>query len=130
MTRTNYIRTIYAIINRLGLNKEELALQYSYGRTELLREMHDVEIREMARELRKAAPDPADKMRKKILSMAHEMNWELHSGKVNMAKVNAWCMKYGQYHKPLMDHTRNELAHLVTQFEHGPYKSYLQSIRK
>jgi hypothetical protein len=55
------------------------------------------------------------------------MKWELPGGKADMARINAWCMKYGQYKKELNKHNEKELAHLVTQFE-SAYKSFLKGI--
>ena len=66
--------------------------------------------------------------RKKIMSLAHSMRWEMKDGRVNIDKINEWCIKYGQYHKPLNYHTVDELAHLVSQFE-KLYNSFLQQMR-
>ncbi|WP_145859076.1 hypothetical protein [Pedobacter suwonensis] len=67
-------------------------------------------------------------MQRKILSMAHEKGWKLPGGKINMAKVNGWCMKYGvPVHKPFNDYTVAELPALVTQFE-KMYAKHLNAI--
>jgi hypothetical protein len=80
-----------------------------------------------------------DRMRNKILSMAHEMGWNLTPGpspqerggmqkpKIDMAHVNAWCTRHGYLHKPLDDYTHSELPKLVSQFEEV-YKSYLKAV--
>jgi hypothetical protein len=69
----------------------------------------------------------ADKMRKKVLSMAHEMGWRTEDGKVNMDAINNWCMKYGYMKKRLDAHTYFELPRLVSQFE-IMYKDFLKKI--
>lgn len=70
------------------------------------------------------------KMRKKIIGMAREMGWWLPGDmrRVDMERVNAWCMKYGFAKKPLNAYTSQELPKLVSQFESGPYKHYLSRV--
>lgn len=73
--------------------------------------------------------DPCQEMRRKIISMAHQIGWQLPAygkPKVNMEKLEGWCLKYGQFHKPLNDHNETELAKLVTQFQYGPYSSKMK----
>ena len=70
------------------------------------------------------AADPADVMRKKILSMCHRMKWETAEGKVDMERLNDWCVKSSYEHKPLKWYKYNELPQLVSQFQQV-YKSYL-----
>ena len=65
---------------------------------------------------------PGDKMRKKIMAMAHTLGWQVvdtKSGgvKADVGAVNKWCVKYGQFHKPLNKHDESELVKLVSQFE-------------
>lgn len=64
----------------------------------------------------------SDKMRKKIISMAHELGWQYYSENrsklcADMNAINAWCIKYGHKHKNLDDYTYVELPTLVSQFE-------------
>ena len=59
----------------------------------------------------------AQNMRAKLLSMAHEVRWEdPATGKVDMARVNAWCQKTGGGHKELNAYSEAELNKLVSQF--------------
>ncbi len=71
--------------------------------------------------------DPCDRMRKKILHLAHLMGWTLPTGKANIAQVNAWCIARSTLKKPLNDHSAQELPALVTQFE-MVYNNYLKSM--
>ena len=58
-----------------------------------------------------------DKMTRKILSMAHEMNWELPGSKrVDLQRVNNWCIRFSGQNKPLDAFKYQELPALVTQF--------------
>ncbi|MCE9538711.1 MAG: hypothetical protein K8R85_05790, partial [Bacteroidetes bacterium] len=59
----------------------------------------------------------ADKMRKKILSICHEMNWTNEKGKINWKMLNDYLLKYGYLHKALNDYKETELPTLVSQFE-------------
>lgn len=76
----------------------------------------------------------ANTMRKKIIALAHQMGWSgIHPTSGNkiadMARINAWCIKYGYLHKQLNDHTISELPKLVTQFD-NLYKTFLNSFSK
>ncbi len=70
-----------------------------------------------------------DRMRKKIISYAYQMQWVTQEGKADMPRLNNWCVKYGMFHKPLNDHNMPELVQLVTQVE-KLYKSHLVELRK
>lgn len=72
----------------------------------------------------------ADKMRKKIISMAHECGWHtLINGKwiIDMNRLNAWMLKSSYLHKRLDEYNYKELPLLVTQFEQV-YKSFLNKV--
>jgi hypothetical protein len=60
---------------------------------------------------------PEDRMRKKILSIGHELGLKLNNGSINMARVNAICVERGYLHKKLDLYTRAELPKLIAQFE-------------
>lgn len=127
-------KCLHSLLSQKGLmdHKRELVMSFSGGRTEHSRDMNDVEANEMIRYLR-SQTDPADKMRKKIISMAHEMNWHSDSHwngtqKVDMQRLNDWCVKYGFGKKKLNDYSYKELPRLVTQFEHV-YLSYIKSLK-
>jgi hypothetical protein len=68
---------------------------------------------------------PEAKMQRKILSMAHEMHWELKSGKVDMQRLDNWCMQYGPQKKPFKAFKYEELPTLVTAFT-GAYTAFLK----
>jgi N-acetyl-gamma-glutamylphosphate reductase len=72
----------------------------------------------------------ANTMRKKIIALAHQMGWSaVHPTSGNkiadMARINAWCEKYGYLHKELNAYTLEELPKLVTQFV-NLYNSFLK----
>jgi hypothetical protein len=68
-----------------------------------------------------------DKKRKLLIRYAHQMGWELPDGKADLDRLNGWCIKYGTYHKPLMEHSSTELSHIAVQLEKA-YKDYLKSV--
>ncbi|MEQ8685486.1 MAG: hypothetical protein RIE86_09340 [Imperialibacter sp.] len=83
-----------------------------------------VEASRMIQQLKGAPKEtPEDKMKRKIISMAHTIGWELPGGRIDMPAVDSWCKRYGQYHKPLDEHNILELPHLVSQFQSGPFKT-------
>jgi hypothetical protein len=68
--------------------------------------------------------DAANKMRRKILSIVHELGWELPGGKIDWARLNEYLNKYGYLHKALNDYKYEELPTLVTQFENLQRSAY------
>lgn len=124
--------------NRLGLDKEakaELVSQYSEGRTESTTALSMEEARQLLLHLAPDGNNPAPgktktnggaRMRRNIIAMAHEMGWKLETGKADMERVNAWCLKqFGK--KKLNDYTCEELPKLVFAFKQV-YKHFLNSI--
>lgn len=109
--------------------KEDLVHQFTNGRATRSSQMAPNECQALInhlnvviKETKKtkttvAKNDGGDKMRKKILSICHEMGWKLEGGKIDMARVNDFCLKKGCKHKLLDDYTRAELPLLITQFE-------------
>lgn len=122
----------------LTANKADLVSGFTQGRTEKSSEMTEFEAREFIEYLKKQVPVKrtqqqisADKMRKRILSLAWEMAWIVYSTnekpKVDVKRVNEWCLKYASLKKPFNDYLYNELPDLVTQFQ-NVYKSYLKGV--
>lgn len=126
---------LHALVGKLGINsdmKADMVEQYTGGRTRSTADMYTHECQALINFLsaqvgKTTEGQRADKMRKKIISMAHEMGWQLPNGKADIARVNAWCKKYGHGHKPLNSYQYKELPELVGQFEEA-YKYYLKTI--
>jgi len=66
-------------------------------------------------------------MRRKIIALFHKMGYKLETGKINIERVNQWCITYGRFHKELNDHTYNELTAVLSQVE-IVYKSFLNTL--
>lgn len=129
----NHLTAIRTLLSKNGMKgedtKKEIVAAYTGGRTDSIRAMYFQEAEQLISYLKSLDPEvaKAEKMRKKIISMAHEMGWKLPSGKIDMKHVNDWCIKYGHAHKTLNDYRYNELPALVTQFQ-AAYKEYLKKV--
>jgi hypothetical protein len=128
---------LHALISDLNINaeqKEELVFQYTNERTTSSSKMLITECQSLINHLNSikkgftAKPNawketPANTMRRKILSICHEMKWTI-SGKVDYAALDVWLLKFGKFHKKLNDLTAEELPAQVTQFEELLKKYY------
>ena len=113
---------------RLMDDKADLVRAYTGSRTGSSSEMTEAECRaliqhlelievQMPRPRHPEQEDPADRQRKKIISMAHEMRWTLPGGRADMARIQRWCLEKSYGHKRLNDFTLEELPRLVSQFK-------------
>lgn len=127
---------MHSLMRNIGLDDDamkDMKLNATGGRTESSKEMTFAEADALIKNLGAASINrnnavhvSMDKMRKNIIRMAHLLGWQYNNGKANMKRIDAWCKSYGQYKKPLMDHTYNELVNLVTQFK----KMYLSELKR
>jgi len=122
------------LISKAGLEnqKNDLAWSFSSQRTEHLSELTYPETQGLVKYLRAYTGIPednsADKQRRKILSMAHEMHWERPgSTRIDMERVDNWCIRYSGINKPLDAFALLELPALVTQFK-MVYMDFLKGI--
>lgn len=144
---------LHAELNRAGWmeHKPDLVTSFTEGRTHHSSEMNDAEARELISHIRRnnpktksarqfettgipASSNAADKMRKKILSMCHKMQWYkrdeygsllLKKGKpqLDWERIDNFCVARSHYKKELKKHSSQELPTLVTQFQ-NVLKSY------
>ena len=131
------IITIQTIISQKGLRdqKEVIVTSASNGRTSSVSALTFDEAKTLINLLNSTPLDRAQKMRKYITAMAHEMNWITKSAQVtregdtievnDYSNLHEWISKYGYLKKGLFKYTPNELPKLVTQME-GVYKSWLK----
>lgn len=92
--------------------------------------MTDQEARELIAYLEnsRTTPSPEERMRRKIISRAHEMGWKTPEGKADIERIDNWCLNYGYLKKKLNQYTYNELPKLVTIFEEKVYKQFLSGL--
>lgn len=132
---------LMALLTKTGMQGRRHAICYDYskGRTESSKDLDNTEMLAIINDLEKGFKelDRSDLMRKKIISMAHEMGWSLSPTlskgdgvpkmRIDIKRIDAWCVKYGQFNKGFNAHSYLELTMLVTQFENY-YKSFLKSL--
>lgn len=131
------IGLIKTVCTRLKLESADLALDYSNLRTDRVSHLTKDEATQLIKWLLNTTntpPSPKELMVRKIISMAHELHWEKPHGKrpgksnaIDMEKVDSWCIRYGQFHKPLDQHDITELPKLVTQFQNA-HKDFLKAV--
>jgi len=139
-TRTKSQNTkLYGLLMRTELwkQKSNLVLSFTKGRTEHSSEMTEGEAGELIkylqgieRQAKASHAQRADDMRKKIISMAHEIGWEIPgTNKIDIQRIDRWAQKYGYLHKSFNSYTYQELPKLVSQFEQL-YYSNLKTIKR
>jgi hypothetical protein len=124
---TTLFKRMMALLTQTNLQGRRHAIcwEVSQQRTESSRDLTNSEIMQVIEKLEKGFKelDRADVMRKKIISMAHEMGWILSPAlskgegakrKIDMPRIDAWCIKYTG--KKLNGHNAKELANVVSQF--------------
>jgi hypothetical protein len=125
------LKGVHTLFSKAGIkekkDKGDVIISFTGGRTNSSRLMSFNEAEALIGHLKSMDPQTtgADKMRKKIISLAHEMNWKLESGKIDMKHINDWCKKFGYLHKVLDEYSYDELPQLVTQFE-SVYKDFIK----
>ena len=109
--------------------KQELVWSFSNQRTSSSRELNVHEAQALISYLKNLDPKEvaAEKMRRKIISKAHKLRWELPDGKIDMQRVDGWCITYGGYGKKLNQHAYDELVQLVTAFDRV-YRHYISKV--
>lgn len=133
---TPQIIKIKTLCGKYRINSADLAYSYSDNRTESVSQLYINEAGELIKYLEKLSSTPQTskiKMQRKILSLAHEMRWQKPyplgrvGWRVDMGRVNNWCVQYGHATKPFNQYTEAELPKLVYQFEQA-YKDYLKGV--
>jgi len=97
-------------------DKEGYIRELTQGRTEHISDLSYEEMQQLVKAL-DTTLESKQKMVNKVLSLAHEMRWELPDGKVNMESVNEFCKQKTRFQKPLDELKYNELPEVVTIFE-------------
>lgn len=130
MQHIKIFKRMMALLTKTKLQGRRHAIcwDYSKGRTESSKDLTNAEMLNIIHDLEKGFKelDRCDFMRKKIISMAHEMGWSLIPNpspkekgahgkrKIDMARIDEWCLKYTG--KKLNSHNYTELVKVVSQF--------------
>ncbi len=128
----NQIAKVRAMLANAKLTdqKETLCLSFSNNRTKHLSELKYHETQELIAYLNRILnqDDPRkQKLLKKIFALAFEMRWTKEDGKLNMDRLNNWCVEYSYKHCVLDGYNYEELPKLISQFE-AVYKSFLKGL--
>lgn len=123
------IKQIHTLFSASGLKEQKanIILGFSHGRGESSKDLTDAEAQQLINYLQKQkAPDAANKMRRKIISLAYEMHWaKAGNWKAAVECIDKFCTgPHGIYKKELNKHSYQELVQLVSQFE-MMYKKHL-----
>lgn len=121
--------------NGLMAEKANIVLGFTQGRSESSKELTEREAREMIEWMRSLTPSPspqrergdaANKMRRKIISLAYEMHWaKAGDWRAAVAAIDKFCLsEKSLFKKALNAHSYKELVQVVSQFE-SMYKKYL-----
>jgi hypothetical protein len=70
--------------------------------------------------------DPLNRMRRKLLALFFKMGYQNES-KTDVKAVDAWCRKYGKFHKGLNEMDGSELPAVITQAEEM-YRTFLEGL--
>lgn len=113
---------INTLISKLNINKdtkETMVLGFTLGRSISTKDLTQSEASDLIKHLKSLDPTEAsaEKMRRAIIAMAHEMKWQLANGKADMQRINQWCIRYGGKNKDLNAYHFKELHNLVTAFK-------------
>ena len=146
MPDTKKIQIIHAALAEIGKKrgfkvekeeKESLVRQFSKGREISTKGLRNTEADALILHLNSltdGSPQSVmlkkgEQMRRHIIAMAHEMGWQKPDGKIDIERINNWCLGYGVEKKKLNDYKYEELPSLVSQFK-KVYQSYLRAISK
>jgi hypothetical protein len=120
-------KVLHSLISELKLtdDKADLVYEATKGRTTSSALLSEGECKHLIEWLntkktqaRINQDDVSNTMRRKILSICHEMQWhDAETNEIDWGGLNNWLLKYGYLHKLLHEYTAQELPKLITQFE-------------
>lgn len=131
----NYKR-IFAILNAIGMTKEEAVLEFTDGRTDSMSALSDAEFNLLLSQLtilqdvpKDWKPKPGDAMRKKMMGIARDMRWGVTSQPV-IAKINDFLLTRTKFKKPLDQLTPDELQEACTILENYVKTSFYKGLNR
>ena len=128
MINRNYGQ-FYAIVNKIGIAKEDIISGFTKGRTDSLTALSDIEYYELLKEMQKFnTVPPGDQIRKKMISLAKQMNWGKTTKEI-LREIDKWLLKQ-KFQKPLMQLDVPQLGLMLAVFEQKVYPDYLKALNK
>lgn len=135
------LRCLNTIVSKFKIakdDKEMMVLGFSGGRATSSKDLWFDEASAMIKHLKANDPNAASvqRMKGKILYLAHEMGWYVENSKRNskgklqldLQRIDNWCLKYGYIKRKFDNYSYEELPKLVTQFHDYVYQDYLKKI--
>jgi hypothetical protein len=122
--------------NGVEVDRSVLVQEFSHGNKYGLTDLTEWELQEFNRWMRSKAtelennatePEKCNQIRRKIIALFHKMKWQTPQGTIDLERLNAWCIKYGQFHKPLNAHNLPEVTKLCSQVEEV-YKTFIAAV--
>jgi hypothetical protein len=124
----NYSQVL-AVIKRIKRDKEEFVYEFTNGKTTSLRALTDREYNDLWAVLEPFnTPPPGDLMRKKMISIAKQMNWGSNTKQI-IERLDGWCLKQ-KFQKKLNQLDVPQLTTMLTVFESKVYVDYLKALNK
>lgn len=114
-------KVLFGLLHRLNWlhYRQDLAIQYSNGRTESTKELYFKECQTLINYLKievnkpqgSKEPTQLEKMRKKFFYYCHELKWK-KKGKLDYERINNWLLKFSYLKKPLNNY-KNKLLQQI-----------------
>lgn len=124
----NY-KQFFAICNKHDLTKEEVVLEFTKERTDSLTDLGNAEFAELMRRMaRMNSLPPGDVQRKKMISLARQMQWGKTTQEI-LTRINGWLLKQ-KYQRRMMQLNVEELNVMLTIFETKVFKDYMEGLNK
>ena len=139
MVNSVQLRRIHLLLRQINLQEQKPALVFSFsgGRCTSSKALTFQEAQNLITHLEQQLPvmktlsslhhTSANQMRRKLISICHNMNWRTKDGKVDMQRLDEWCGNKSYLKKPLMKYSYNELPMLVSQLQQV-YISFINKI--
>jgi hypothetical protein len=128
MATNPQLRRIHFLLRETNLQEQKpaLVLSFSKGRSGSSKELSYSEANELILYLEGQLNSPtenvrqqvsANQMRRKIISICHNMKWENPDGAVDMARLNEWCLHKSYLKKSIQQYSYKQLPKLVSQLQ-------------
>jgi Zn-dependent M32 family carboxypeptidase len=114
-------KRLFGLLKHLGWlhYREDLALQYSDGRSKKTSGLTNKEcealIQRLQHEVDIRVPESKKKMLSKFFAYCHRLGWETAQDKPDYQRINNWLLKYSYLKKGINDYTVEELPKLLNQ---------------
>jgi hypothetical protein len=119
-------KTLFALLNTLYLLhlRQDLALQYSNGRTNHTSELKESEVTQLIHRLQTLQSEnyntdkkPNTLLQRTFFARCYELGWIIENGRLDYSHIESWLLKYSYEHKPFNDYTEEQLPKLITQLD-------------